>query len=227
MIISRTFIIGLLHLGGVVSQTCPEIPDTGVTIGEPVPIRPEDIPPGCSDYEILVARGTSEPNYEQGDGKFGVIVGDPIVSNTSAILPGARGYPVQYPASSAIISGTRQGARDVVSRLTSQASKCPNQTFSLVGYSQGAGVMHAAAEDIPLSLYPKIKSLVMFGDGYLRLGDIASRFPLGLNSKVRQVCADGDPTCDRDGNCTYYHLTYIRPEFIDPAVDFIVENFLA
>jgi hypothetical protein len=56
MIISRTFIIGLLHLGGVVSQTCPEIPDTGVIIGEPVPIRPEDIPPGCSDYEILVGK---------------------------------------------------------------------------------------------------------------------------------------------------------------------------
>jgi hypothetical protein len=62
-----------------------------------------------------------------------------------------------------------------------------------VGYSQGAGVMHAAADKIPRSLYSKIKSLVMFGDGYYRLGDILSRFPTGLNEKVKQVCADGDP----------------------------------
>lgn len=41
------------------------------------------------------ARGTSEPNYEEGDGKFGFIVGDPIVSNVTEILPDARGYPVQ------------------------------------------------------------------------------------------------------------------------------------
>lgn len=42
-----------------------------------------------------VARGTSEPNYEEGDGKFGFIVGDPIVSNVTEILSEARGYPVQ------------------------------------------------------------------------------------------------------------------------------------
>ncbi|KEY69378.1 hypothetical protein S7711_08133 [Stachybotrys chartarum IBT 7711] len=216
---------GLLQAGLIIAQTCPEIPDTGVVIGDPVPIRPDHIPQGCSDFEILVARGTSEPNDEYGNGKFGVIVGDPIVSNTTLILPGSRGYPVQYPASSAIISSTRQGAEDVVNRLTTQAAACPGQTFSLVGYSQGAAVMHAAARSIPRSLYPRIKSLVMFGDGYLRLGDTLSRFPAGLDEKVKQVCAEGDPTCDRDGTCTYYHLTYIRPEYIDPAVEFVVDGF--
>lgn len=44
---------------------------------------------------LKAARGTSEPNYEEGDGKFGVVVGDPVVSNVTAILPDARGYPVQ------------------------------------------------------------------------------------------------------------------------------------
>jgi cutinase len=81
----------------------------------------------------------------------------------------------------------------VVNRLKLQAIACPRQTFSLVGYSQGAGVMHSAAKDIPLYLYPRIKSLVMFGDGYHRLGPVLSRFPTGLNEKVMQVCAPGDP----------------------------------
>ena len=55
--------------------------------------------------------------------------------------------------------------------------------------------MHAAADDIPAALYPRIKSLVMFGDGYLRLGERAARFPAGLDEKARQVCAPGDPVC--------------------------------
>ncbi|KAK3293782.1 uncharacterized protein B0H64DRAFT_374656 [Chaetomium fimeti] len=76
-------------------ENCPELPETGVTMGDPVPMHPEHIPAGCSDFEILVARGTSEPNYVAGGGKFGVVVGDPIVSNTTLKLPGARGYPVQ------------------------------------------------------------------------------------------------------------------------------------
>ncbi|OHF04452.1 hypothetical protein CORC01_00304 [Colletotrichum orchidophilum] len=207
------------------TDDCPEIPETGITIGDPVPIRPGDIPAGCSDFEILVARGTSEPNFASGGGKFGIIVGDPVVSNVTVALSGARGYPVQYPASSQIISGVRQGSNDVVNRLKSQAAACPNQTFSLIGYSQGAAVMHAAAADIPAELYGRIKSLVMFGDGYLKLAASLSKFPAGLDDKVNQVCAAGDPVCDPDGTCTFFHLTYIRPEFIDPAVDFIVQKF--
>lgn len=94
---------------------CPQIPPNDVEFGAPVPLRPQDIPSGCSDLEVLVgmsingemrlisfheshsqstARGTSEPNYAQG-GKFGVIVGDPVISNLTRVLPRARGYPVQ------------------------------------------------------------------------------------------------------------------------------------
>jgi len=35
-------------------EECPELPNSGVEIGEPVPIVPGDVPRGCSDYEILV-----------------------------------------------------------------------------------------------------------------------------------------------------------------------------
>jgi hypothetical protein len=36
------------------STNCPELPETGVTMGEPGPMHPEHIPAGCSDFEILV-----------------------------------------------------------------------------------------------------------------------------------------------------------------------------
>jgi hypothetical protein len=46
---------------------------------------------------LLLARGTSEPSFPT----YGVIVGDPVVSNVSAQLSGVQGYPVQvrYPNS--------------------------------------------------------------------------------------------------------------------------------
>lgn len=40
----------------VLAQECPEIPDNDIIIGEPVPLHPEDIPQGCSKYEILVGK---------------------------------------------------------------------------------------------------------------------------------------------------------------------------
>jgi cutinase len=119
MLSNRLLAVSLMSLALAAAQepdNCPELPETGVVMGEPVPMHPEHIPAGCSDFEILVgkcgpcvaslsltclhsntylARGTSEPNYEGGDGKFGIIVGDPVVTNTTLRLPGARGYPVQ------------------------------------------------------------------------------------------------------------------------------------
>lgn len=47
-------VLSLSVVNGQGTDDCPEIPETGVTIGDPVPIRPEDIPAGCSDFEILV-----------------------------------------------------------------------------------------------------------------------------------------------------------------------------
>ncbi|KAF3903476.1 Cutinase [Dactylellina cionopaga] len=200
------------------TSTCPPIPSNNVSIGQPVPTNPADIPAGCSALEILVARGTSEP------GKFGIIVGDNLVGNVTAILPGARGYPVQYPASIDVISGGLQGRVDIVNRLISQSLRCPSQKFALVGYSQGASLMHQAVGEVPISLYPKILALCMFGDPNLRLGALGDRFPLALRSKVLQSCAKGDLVCDT-GSCEYWHLSYIRPEWINRATNFIVNAY--
>lgn len=53
-----TTLVLFLSLSSICStqESCPAIPETGVTIGDPVPIKPEDIPRGCSPYEILVGQ---------------------------------------------------------------------------------------------------------------------------------------------------------------------------
>ncbi|CAH0046688.1 unnamed protein product [Clonostachys solani] len=211
---SSILLFALLTLG----QECPPNPGTDPnepSFGTPVPVRPEDIPNGCSDFEILAARGTSEI------GKFGYRIGDPLIGNVTETLPGSRGYPVQYPASSDFANGVAQGGLDVVSRIESQSQLCPDQTFSLVGYSQGAMVMRSAIGNLSESLFEKVKSIVLFGDP-----EIDSEIPAELEAKLLENCATGDFACDRSGTtCPYGHITYSFPEWIEPAEDFIVKAF--
>jgi cutinase len=216
-------LIGLSYLGfgvGLVAaqDDCPELPP--IEIGPAVPINPDDVPTGCSPYEVLVARGTSETNFEP-DGKFGVVVGDPVISNLTRVLDGVQGYPVQYPASSDVVNSSLIGVADVIRRLTSRTVECPDQKFALVGYSQGAYVMRLATESLPEDIFPKIKALVMFGDQGLKNGD---EFPEALQDKLLQNCAPGDPICEAGASCFYYHFTYIFPEWIDPSVEFLAQG---
>ena len=53
--------------------------------------------------------------------------------------------------------------------------------------------MHRAADKLPVSLFPRIKSVVMFGDPNLRLGRLGHQFPAALQPKVLEVCAKNDP----------------------------------
>lgn len=116
------------------------------------------------------------------------MVGDPVVSNLTKVIPKARGYPVQYPAS-INTTGISQGAKDVITRLEKQSKDCPNEKFALVGYSQGAAVMHAAAKNISADIQSKIVALVMFGDPAMRSGQ---KFPAALEAKLLENCAEGD-----------------------------------
>jgi cutinase len=100
---------------------------------------------------------------------------------------------------------------DTINRLNSQNKACPDQKFAIVGYSQGAGVMHAAlgpspGRELPLlskrpkldnSVLPKIVAVVMFGDPGFKGTEIPpGRFiplPALLQEKLRQNCSPGDP----------------------------------
>lgn len=57
-----------------------------------------------------------------------------------------------------------KGVADVLRRLESQSAACPKQAYVLVGYSQGADVMHNAAAKLGKDLYERVVALVMYGD---------------------------------------------------------------
>jgi cutinase len=80
----------------------------------------------------------------------------------------------------------------VIARLESQVSACPDQTFSLVGYSQGAMVMRNALGMMPDDLLEKVKSIVFFGD--VLFGE---ELPAAVEEKLLNNCAPGDSVSAR------------------------------
>ncbi|KAF2672568.1 alpha/beta-hydrolase [Microthyrium microscopicum] len=185
----------------------------------PVALGPA--PKGCSKYELIVARGTSEP------GPFGLIAGDPLVARVTKKLPDSRGYAVQYPASMDANS-VPTGAKDIINRLKTQTAACPEQKFALVGYSQGARTTRnaTAMSDFDPKWYAKIVALVMYGDPGQK--NPAMPFPKGLQEKLLERCGTKDPACDAKNPGEFSnHLVYNGKgtKWQDEAADFVVAGF--
>lgn len=120
------------------------------------------------------------------------------------------------------ITGPQTGSTDVVNRLTKLSSECPNTKFALIGYSQGAMVMHTAASKIPPAIQDKVLALVMFGDPFLR---ISPTFPGNLKTKpLLENCNVKDPVCT-SGTCFDPHLEYWKEEWQADSAKFIVDAF--
>jgi pimeloyl-ACP methyl ester carboxylesterase len=78
------------------------------------------------------------------------------------------------------------GSQDLVNRLKKQSQACPNQTFTLVGYSQGGRVIGLAAPNIPDSIQGKIVAVVLYGAA------TGKGLPQAMKSKLLSNCAPGD-----------------------------------
>jgi hypothetical protein len=95
-----------------------------------------DAQAGCSDVEVVTARGTWEPQ----DAAFLL----PQVANR--IRTGLTGmsvsvYDVRYPAQPSFATSAPQGVTDLVNHVNAEAVSCPNQRYVLLGYSQGGLVV--------------------------------------------------------------------------------------
>jgi hypothetical protein len=136
------------------------------------------------------------------------------------------------------------GIDDTIKRLNRQSTSCPEQKFALVGYSQGAGVMHGVfgplgsafpgssnpRPTLDKSTFPKILALVMFGDPGFRIGveskmGFTPNFPSELMAKLKNNCASGDPVCDPNGSGFENHLKYVSNPYQSESAAFIEAAF--
>lgn len=54
---------------------------------------------------------------------------------------------------------------DILKRIEQQSQECPEETFTLVGYSQGGMIVTSAAGKIPADLQKKVAAVVLYGAG--------------------------------------------------------------
>lgn len=135
-------------------------------------------PQPCGPLELIYARATTEPPgaisatasieaFDTAAAKvwskgFGA-AGASLFSNVTALIPGATGWPVHYPADWKGCVSEDKGISDLLARIAGRSKECPATKFVLGGHSQGGVVTVRAIPQIPKDLLAKVVAVTMFG----------------------------------------------------------------
>ncbi|KAK5709733.1 hypothetical protein LTR17_019494 [Elasticomyces elasticus] len=156
----------------------------------------------CKPFTLIFARGTGE------DPNLGNIVGPPFVGAVENVF-GASNVAVQgvndYAASSLEFceGGSSTASQNLIELIEQTMFQCPNTKLCISGYSQGAQVVHNAAQLLNPHATKFISSVILFGDP-----DVG--FPVGKVPayRVSTDCHEGDDICSRGTVIYGPHLSY-------------------
>ncbi|KAF9737718.1 hypothetical protein PMIN06_002341 [Paraphaeosphaeria minitans] len=158
----------------------------------------------CRPISIIYARGTGQ----QGNVGDSQAVGPLFFNNLASRIGGTSKLAIQgvtYSASVAgfLAGGDSAGTTTMTNLISQTASRCPNTKIVLSGYSQGAQLVHNAAQKTSAANAAKVAAVVVFGDPKRgqSLGSIVS-------SKVLTICHSGDNICEGGASITPAHLNY-------------------
>ncbi|OQD64913.1 hypothetical protein PENPOL_c007G10793 [Penicillium polonicum] len=150
---------------------------------------------GCKEYTFIFARGTTEM------GNMGSVIGPPLAKQLNSLTGDkVTVQGVDYPADAAGNAMMGASGGPTMAKLVKQAlSQCPKTKVLLGGYSQGAMVVHNAANSLTAD---QVTAAVLFGDPLKTqgVGKVAG-------DKVKEFCHLGDPVCLNGAN-GMAHITY-------------------
>lgn len=155
---------------------------------------------GCADLIVLGARGsTQDPDKNYGVG--GEIRATALAlaeqlhqsSGATARIVGIR-YDAAASATQALyIQHVADGAQLMTSRLEKLRAACPEARFALIGFSQGAQVVHAAALDMPDSLAGSVAAVAMIADPRRNPDDRIGQWTYGSTAPLSGRLGAGTP----------------------------------
>ncbi|CAI6333662.1 unnamed protein product [Periconia digitata] len=158
----------------------------------------------CRPISVIYARGTSQ----QGNVGDSQAVGPLFFNQIASRVGGTSQIAIQgvtYPANVAgfLAGGDAAGSTTMTNLISQTASRCPNTKIVLSGYSQGAQLVHNAAQRTSSANAAKVAAVVVFGDPKRgqSFGSITS-------SKVLTICHSGDNICEGGASITPAHLNY-------------------
>lgn len=107
--------------------------------------------------ELIDARGTAEP---QGVSTMFYPMVKDILANTT----GGVSQPVEYPAGAD--QNTTSGEKFVLDAINQGLRDCPDQSYALFGYSQGATLVLNALDQLDVPALALVKSVILVGNPY-------------------------------------------------------------
>ncbi len=212
-----------------------------------IKLHPEPIiePLECTPYLVVTARGTGEPNKGQ--------LLSPVARAIRNALPDqVKTLNLKYPASTDVNEGGTYGARLLLDTLNVQAEECPDQSFVLLGYSQGALIIgdalsqpderlvgatvgelsdEAASRVVAVVLYgnPRFSGGEIYDYGSFddQVGGILPRTPGTLSNfaeRIRDYCVAKDFICQSSLNLDEKgHVAYFKNGMQQEGAEFVLD----
>lgn len=165
---------------------------------------------GCSDVEVIFARGTSEA---PGLGRVGQAFVNALSNKIGNRSLGV--YAVDYPADYDFLAAAN-GANDASAHIQLTASTCPNTKIVLGGYSQGAAVMDIVTSvpfpaigfnnPLPPEAAEHVLGVAVFGNPTTKVGLPLTSSP-NFGYRAIDLCNTNDPVCS-GGDDVAAHRSY-------------------
>lgn len=183
--------------------------------------------PGCSDVEVVFARGTDQP---VGVGREGQAFIDALKGDLKGKSVGV--YAVNYPASHEFMQATA-GASDASARVQATAAACPNTKIVLGGYSQGAAVidgitgdpsrLYGLGQPMPAEVANHVAAVAVFGNPLNRFGGPLTALSPLYGAKTIDLCNGADPVCS-NGDDRAAHSAYVQTGLTSQAASFVADR---
>lgn len=208
-------------LGATVVGGC----SAGLSVDDGAAGRPLLVGDECADLVVFGARGSMQdprPNLGVGTEVRAAIeqLARRLHARSDTTLHvEAIGYDSSAtPTAAEFLRHTADGSSMALDHLTSRAAQCPDSRFALLGFSQGAHVVHTAAMSIPVALASRVVLVGMIADPTTNPGDTITQWsyadhptpghgrlgagpaiPPALRHAAISFCVAGDAICNDRG----------------------------
>lgn len=179
----------------------------------------------CADLVVIGARGsTQDPDLNAGVGTEVRVTSEQLVdllherTDVSVRLEAVRYDAAQTSGVAAYQEHTAEGSQMMATRLRSLEASCPQSRFALLGFSQGAQVVHGVATRMAPTLARRVSLVAMIADplsnpadpithwsyadepttGNGRLGS-GPPIDADLRRAAISLCVEGDEICNDQG----------------------------
>jgi cutinase len=183
--------------------------------------------PGCSDVDVVFARGTAEPAGVGREGQAFVNALRSAVKGKTVSV-----YAVNYPASYDFMEAA-VGADDASAHVQSTVAACPDTKIVLGGYSQGAAVIDFVTvasnpafgftNVMPPEVADHVTAVAVLGNPSAKFGHPLTEFSPLYGAKTIDLCNGADPVCS-NGDDRPAHSLYVESGLTGQAASFVADR---